>query len=314
MAAVSVIVTAYKAAPYIAEALDSILAQTFTDYEIIVVNDGSPDTPELENALAPYLNRIIYIKQDNQGTGAARNTGIRAARGQFISILDGDDFWDPEYLEVQLGVIKQDPNIGVVYSNALEFGEGNYAGHYFMDLCPSEGEVTLENLLMERCNVMVSVTARREAVVAAGMFDEDRAMMGADDFDLWLRIVNQGRAIKYHRRSLVHHRNWSGQLSLQLVRFHQGIINVLRKAENMQLTPEQRAILKSRQVHYRAMLNLFEGKAALAQGDTAKARHYLTDANAFLKSHKISFVLLLLRVFPWLFYTARVRKLVASRN
>lgn len=312
--AVSVIITAYNAAPFISEALDSVLRQTFTDFEIIVVNDGSPDTPKLENALVPYLNRIIYIKQDNQGTGAARNTGIRAARGQFISILDGDDFWEPEYLEVQLGVIEQDPNVGVVYSDAVLFGEGDSVGRRFMDVCPSEGEVTFESLLMERCNVFVSVTVRREAIVAAGMFDEDRAMMGADDFDLWLRIVKQGRTIKYHRRPLVHHRSWEGQLSSQLVLFHKNIIRVLRKVESMQLTAEQREMLKSRQNHYQAMLNLFKGKEALARGDTKKACHYLTDANVSLKSPKLSVVIFLLRVVPWLFYTTQFRNLLSSRN
>ena len=312
--AVSVIVTAYKAAPYIAEALDSILAQTFTDYEIIVVNDGSPDTRELENALAPYLSRIIYIKQENQGTGAARNTGIRAARGQFIAILDGDDLWEPEYLEVQLGVIEQDPNVAVVYSNAVHFGGGDSVGRTFMDECPSEGEVTFESLLTERCNVFVSVTARREAIIAAGMFEEDRAMIGADDFDLWLRIVKQGRAIKYHRRPLVHHRSWKGQLSSDLVLFHRSIIRVLAKVESMQLTSEQKKILESRQIYYRAMLNLFEGKAALFKGETEKACQCLTDANVFLKSRKVSLVIFLLHVAPWLFYATPVQTLLASRN
>src|ERR1044071_9453875 len=99
---VSVIVPAYDVAEFIAEALDSVLAQTFDDYEIIVINDGSPDTKDLERALAPYLSRIVYIKQENRGVSAARNTGIKAARGSLIAFLDADDTWLPNYLEVQV--------------------------------------------------------------------------------------------------------------------------------------------------------------------------------------------------------------------
>lgn len=311
---VSVVITAYNAAPFISEAVDSVLQQTFTDFEIIVVNDGSPDTRKLEEVLAFYSNRIVYVKQPNKGTGAARNTGIRQARGEFIALLDGDDLWEPEYLQVQLGIIEQNSNIAVVYSNALHFGEGHSVGRTFMDVCPSEGEVTFESLLVEQCNVMVSVTARRAAIVAAGMFDEDKAMMGADDFDLWLRIAKQGSQIVYHRRPLVRRRFWKGQLSSQLVLFHASIIRVLDKVEKMPLTADQNKLLKQRQLHYRAMLSLFEGKEALFQGDTKKAFHYLTDANVFLKSWKVSCAILLLRVAPWLFYTTRIRNLLASRN
>jgi glycosyltransferase involved in cell wall biosynthesis len=76
---VSVIVPAYRAAPYIGAAIDSVLAQTFKNYEIIVVNDGSPDTGDLETVLEPFRDRIVYLRQENQGVSAARNAGIRAA-------------------------------------------------------------------------------------------------------------------------------------------------------------------------------------------------------------------------------------------
>src|ERR1035438_7963147 len=98
----SVIIPAYRAAQYIAAALDSVLAQTFKGYEIIVVNDGSPDTEELERALEPYRDRIIYLLQENQGLSGARNNGIRAARGTYIAPLDADDVWAPEHLAAQL--------------------------------------------------------------------------------------------------------------------------------------------------------------------------------------------------------------------
>src|SRR5262249_53899875 len=89
--AVSVIIPAYRVTQYIVGALDSVLAQTFTDYETIVINDGCPETAALERVLEPYRDRIIYFKQENRGPAAARNTGIRAARAPLIALLDADD-------------------------------------------------------------------------------------------------------------------------------------------------------------------------------------------------------------------------------
>src|SRR5512132_4544704 len=94
---VSIIIPAYNVASFIGETLDSVWAQSFTDYEVIVINDGSPDTEEMERVLAPYLDRIVYLKQENQGAGAARNAGLRAARGNYIAFLDGDDVWYPTH-------------------------------------------------------------------------------------------------------------------------------------------------------------------------------------------------------------------------
>jgi glycosyltransferase involved in cell wall biosynthesis len=93
--AVSVIVPVYATAPYVAEALDSILAQTFTDYEILVVNDGSPDTELLETVLQRYAGRIRYLRQENAGVSVARNTALAAARGRYVAMLDSDDTWHP---------------------------------------------------------------------------------------------------------------------------------------------------------------------------------------------------------------------------
>src|SRR5262245_21891186 len=94
---VSVIIPAYNVAPYIAETLDSLLAQSYADYEAIVVNDGSTD--ETEQVIAPYLKRfngrLTYIKQENRGLPGARNAGMRQARGRYIVLLDGDDTWLP---------------------------------------------------------------------------------------------------------------------------------------------------------------------------------------------------------------------------
>src|SRR5215212_5269413 len=104
---VSVVIPAYNVAPYIPETLNSVFAQTFTEFEVIVVDDGSPDGEELERALKPYLDRVRYVRQENRGAGAARNRGVREARGEFIAFLDSDDLWMPEYLEKQVRFLRE---------------------------------------------------------------------------------------------------------------------------------------------------------------------------------------------------------------
>ena len=102
---VSVIIPAYKAAGHIVSAIESVLAQTFSDHEIIVINDGSPDTSQLLEVLSPYRDRIRYLEQPNQGPSGARNTGIRAARGTYVAFLDSDDSWSPSYLGEQIRLL-----------------------------------------------------------------------------------------------------------------------------------------------------------------------------------------------------------------
>ena len=103
---VSVVIPAYRCSQYIAQAVQSVLAQTFPADELIVVNDGSPDTPLLEAALAPYKDRIRYIKQPTRGPSGARNTGIVQARGNYIAFLDGDDYWCSDHLAKQIEILQ----------------------------------------------------------------------------------------------------------------------------------------------------------------------------------------------------------------
>jgi len=306
---VSVIIPTYKTAEFIAETLDSVLAQTFTDFEIIVINDGSPDTPELESVLAPYQSRIRYIVQSNMGLSGARNTGINAARGALVAFLDSDDAWEPRYLEQQLAIMRSDPTIAVLYCNATTFGDPRQAGRLFMDKHPSSGPVTFESLVTQQCNVMVAVLAPRDVVIAAGVFDQ--SLRSSEDFDLWLRVVRGGWRIAYHREPLVRSRLRSGSLSADTVWMCRHIVRVLDKArDEMQLSPAEAAVVARRRAHFEAIGRLHEGRQAFFSGDNAAAVEALTEANAVLRRRKIGIALLVLRYAPNLLrqlYTARDR-------
>src|SRR5258708_3598978 len=191
MPKVSVIIPAYNVASYIGETLDSVFAQTFADTEVIVVNDGSPDTEDMERALARFNDRLTYIKQENQGASVARNTGLSAAQGKFIAFLDADDLWLPNYLNEQIKfMIERDCDL--VCSDAEVFSDVSHAEQSYMESLmpgsPSAGSVTFLGLLSAEQSLITSgVVVRRELVIQAGLFDE--ALRNAQDFDLWLRLA-----------------------------------------------------------------------------------------------------------------------------
>src|ERR1700724_3119215 len=143
---VSVIMPSYNTAQLIAASLDSALQQTFSDFEIIVVKDGSPDTTDLEKILQPYQSKIVYLKQQNKRAAGARNTAIAKARGEFLAFLDSDDTWLPNHLESQMKQFEADPALGLVYANAVLVGDTTRHIE-FMEKCPSAGEAGFEALV-----------------------------------------------------------------------------------------------------------------------------------------------------------------------
>lgn len=313
---VTVVIAAYNASRYIAQTLDSVKAQTFTDYEVIVVNDGSNDREELERILHSHPLPIVYISQENRGVSAARNAAIRIGRGEFYTQLDSDDQWTPDYLEVQLGILQDNPDVALVYPNATIIGDTANDDVEFMKMSPSEGEVTFETLLLQKCIVMTSVTARMDVIREAGMFDE--SIRSCEDFDLWLRIVKSGGRIVYHRRPLVLYRRHEGSLSSDRVWMTRHLLAVYEKsASAFNLTPAETEILKEQIASTRAKLRLFEGKRALTTGGAHAALAHFQEANEHLRSPKLSLVIVLLRHLPrlviWVF-TERERFLARQPN
>ena len=109
---VTVVIPAYKAAGFIARALDSVFAQTRGPHEVLVIDDGSPD--DLASAVRPYGGRVTLIHKPNGGAASARNLGLDRARGEFVAFLDADDYWSPNKLETQLGLFDRHPELGLV--------------------------------------------------------------------------------------------------------------------------------------------------------------------------------------------------------
>ena len=295
---VSVIMPSYNTANLIAASLDSVLMQTFSDFEIIVVNDGSPDTTELEKVLAPYLNRIVYIKQENKRAAGARNTAIGIARGEFLAFLDSDDLWLPDHLASQIRLFEENPALDLVYCNCLSVGDPARP-HEFMQRCPSHGPATFLSLVMEDCQIPIStVVARKSALVRAGLFDESLAR--CDDYDMWLRAAFHGAKIGYTQRvqaRLTDGRR--GSLGASSAKMAEACWKILQKTEQtLPLTDNDRDVVQKRANEIHARYLLEEGKFQLYQGQFDKAKKLLSEANSYFRRSKVSLVLLGFSIAP----------------
>jgi len=295
---VSVVIPAYKVARFIRATLDSVITQTFADYEIIVINDGSPDTEELEHQLEPYSSSIIYLTQTNQGAGAARNAGIRAAHGEFVAFLDGDDLWLPEFLEEQLALLTSAEGLDLVYADAANLEDGRRVRMTNMDFNPSTGSVSMQSLIEGTCNVITStVVARRNLIVELGLFDEN--FPNSQDFDLWLRIAKHGARISYQKKVLALRRIYQGSLASNPINSFRGEIAVLEKTlRRADLTePERVAILRKLELR-RATVEIFRGKERLSAGEFDSALTAFRAANNHYESWKLRLVVFWLQVAP----------------
>ncbi|MCU1272463.1 MAG: putative glycosyltransferase [Acidobacteriaceae bacterium] len=299
MPKVSVIMPSYNTATLIAEALDSVFAQDYSDFEVIVINDGSPDTPELERVLEPYRDRIVYLKQENRRACGARNNGINHARGEYVAFLDSDDSWMPTYLRTQMGHLEKNPSLDMIYCDCLIYGGGAQSGKTFMQTCPSDGPVNFESLLLEMCQVPISGTiVRRELLIAAGGFDERLPM--CDDYEMWLRLAYRGSRIVYHPGVLARLRiGRPNSLSASEARMLGALLTILSKVKtDWNLSKEQQILLAKKFDRTTALFDLERGKEFLKQNEFNQARTLLEQANGQLRRGKLKLTLFGLRVAP----------------
>lgn len=296
---VSVIIPVYGTAPYVSQALDSVLAQTYTRFEIIVVNDGSPDSALLEKVIDPYRDRITYLVQENRGVSGARNTALRAARGEYVAILDSDDYWHAEYLASQLSVLIADPTIDVVFPDALRVTTDGKRNRLISETCPLNGEMSFVRLLAAESQVYGGVTARRESFLRAGCYDEN--LRSGEDLDLWLRILKRGGRIAYNDRVLAYYREREGSLISNAVPLVTNSLKLLEGlGRKMQLTAEESAVLERQRSKVASHLSRSEAKEAFLAGDRKTAIAKLAAASRHTRSWKVGAAIISLRIAPGL--------------
>jgi glycosyltransferase involved in cell wall biosynthesis len=181
---VTAVIATYNYGRFVTEAIDSVLAQTYPAVEIVVVDDGSTD--DTQARLAAYAERIRSIYQANQSVAAARNTGIRAARGDLIAFLDADDLWHPRKLELQVRYLTQHPEVGLVAVDRL----GERMAHWPAfdgSAHPRARPISLEELIIQPHFAPSGVLVRKECFRRVGDFDT--SLRNAEDYDMWIRIA-----------------------------------------------------------------------------------------------------------------------------
>ena len=198
---VSVIIATFNRAHIITPSIESALQQTLTNYEIIVVDDGSTDTTR-EFLSGRYGDRIRYIGKDrNEGLASARNTGIEASRGTYIALLDDDDLWLPEKLALQVDRAQKNPSLGLVYCGAYKVNE---AGALLEQIKPSKRGNIFEDMLYRNYLLGPASIAliKKDVLHKTGYFDNN--LCPCADWDMWIRIA-QCAEVDFVEEPLVHY-------------------------------------------------------------------------------------------------------------
>ncbi|MGD8985608.1 MAG: glycosyltransferase family A protein [Desulfobacteraceae bacterium] len=236
MTAVSVVIPTYNRAGKLLRAISSVLYQTFTDSEVIVVDDGSDDGTE--EFLKPVMDHIKYIRHpDNMGVSAARNRGIKASPHPFIAFLDSDDYWLPKKLSTQMAFFEGNPEAVACQTEEIWIRKGIRVHPGKRHLKPS-GDVFVPSLKL--CLVSPSaVVLKRSLLDEVGLFDED--LPACEDYDLWLRISCRYPIHLIPRHLVVKEGGYPDQLSSKVKGLDQFRIKALIKLlSGGQLTDAQR--------------------------------------------------------------------------
>jgi glycosyltransferase involved in cell wall biosynthesis len=211
---VTAAITTYNRASFLPRALESVFAQTLDDYEVLVVDDGSTD--ETQAALAPYRDRIRYVRQENAGRSAARNRAVGEARTPYISFLDSDDRWLPDKLARQVPVLDGDARVAMVHGHVdVVDAEGRTLveetdRHHRLFAQAHRNGVTYAGYAFDCRCFSSAVTARVDAVRDVGLYDPSLLL---DDYDLYLRLALEWRVVFLDLPPVAQYRLHEGQMT-----------------------------------------------------------------------------------------------------
>lgn len=227
----SVIVPAYQAAGTIGATLASVVAQSHAPLETIVVDDGSTDG--LQDVVAPFLDVVTFIQQPNRGAGAARNTAVAAATGEYVVLLDADDDWEPRRLEALAATLAARPDLDVVTTDAwFEVGGRRTGRFYEHNRFPTTDQ---HRVILERSYVMPHPAIRRRRIIEVGGFDS--AVEPAEDWDMSIRLALSGSLFAVIDEPLATYRLRDGSLTSARARAIRARVHVLHKVERTSRDP-----------------------------------------------------------------------------
>jgi len=278
MPRVSVVITSYNRAKFLPECLESVLSQTFRDFEVLVIDDGSTDnTPDLMRSYGPPVR---YIRQMNQGLPAARNRGIELACGEYIAFLDSDDAFMPYALQMGVEIFDKYPGVGLSYGQMYVINhKGNLMGlrtpYRPKGSFVRSGKEEIKGLIMGNYITGSATMVRSRCFEAVGLFD-NTFRQGSEDFEMWIRLAKK-HDVAYIDKPLAKYR------------IHAQSMSARRDPEEVQWT--HTLILESvfndtelgetyRPLRAKAYYHLYSRLAeiAISKGDKKKSRSYITKA------------------------------------
>lgn len=239
MPIISVIIPAYNAEKTIKETIDSVLNQTFTDFELIVINDGSEDST-LDIVSSIPDPRIKVFSYSNSGPQKSRNRGLEKASGEYIALLDSDDLWTQDKLEAQLQALQENPDVLVAYSwtdYIDEFGDFLYPGSHVTETGDVYAKLLVKNFLENGSNPLIC----RDALTKIGGFDE--SLLGSQDWDLYLRLASQYNFTAVPRSQILY-RLSSHSISSNIFRQEKQCLYVIERSFNQ--APDSLQYLKKK--------------------------------------------------------------------
>jgi glycosyltransferase involved in cell wall biosynthesis len=248
---ISVVIPAYNAGLFLGETLDSVLAQSYPAHEILVVDDGSTD--DTAEVVGRYGDAVRYLRQDNQGQAVARNTGIQAATGDWIALLDSDDLFLPDRLRRAAETIEANPRLVGVYS-AFDYLYEDGTLSFF----PAFPARELWPALRYRSPILPSTTTiRRSALLEVGGFRK----VFIEDWDLWFRLVRRYSAAAFQElsESLLHYRRWDGNATNNHIRYAKGMLDLIDHTLLEDLSGIERVIWKRKieaRIHHELAVEL----------------------------------------------------------
>lgn len=299
MPAVSVIMPAYNVEAYLGEAIDSVLAQTYGDFEILLVDDGSTDgTRAVAEAWAARDGRVRVLTRPNGGISTARNHAMGAAAAPVFAILDSDDLWEPAYLEAQLAILEGDPAVDIVTGNAWFLG-GPLDGRPARPCPDPRPDPDLAGIIGDETSVFIMTVFRRRVYETIGGFDE--TFRTNEDYDYWLRAALAGFRFRRNDRPLGRYRRRHDSLSADDARMVRGVLRVYEKLRSaLADRPHERALTEQQIARFTTALHELEARHALEGGDIAAAAVHLDALHARRGGARVALARLMARWAPGL--------------
>lgn len=266
MGAVTVIIPTLNRKALLLEALESAFAQTYRDYDILVIDDGSTDGTH--DALSSYGDRLRYVRKNNGGEASARNRGILEAGTAYIAFLDSDDLWDPTFLETTITHLEKNPTLGLVSTGCVFFPDEKRRPRIRKRLLQGD----LFPLLFYRNFITASaVVVKSDCFRQVGLFNESLEL--GVDYDMWLRIA-KAYPIAFLNRSLCRWRRHDGNISATELRHRQCVLQVVSAHFDSARIPE------TTYRHRRSRLLASMGRAHVTLGNIEQAKSCFSEAVA----------------------------------